>query len=112
MIIHEVYPDGAAALDGRLRPGDQILEVNGEDLREAPHEAAITALRQTPSAVRMVVYREEGQNHEEDLYDVIEVALFKKQGRGLGLSIVGRKNGPGVYISEVVRLVDLTRLIH
>jgi hypothetical protein len=28
IIIHEVYPDGAAAKDGRLRPGDQILQVN------------------------------------------------------------------------------------
>jgi InaD-like protein len=27
IIIHEVYEDGAAAKDGRLLPGDQILEV-------------------------------------------------------------------------------------
>lgn len=103
IIIHEVYPDGAAAVDGRLIPGDQILEVNGEDLREATHERAITALRQTPPIVQMVVFREEGQNHEEDIYDILEVELYKKSGRGLGLSIVGRKNGPGVFISEVVK---------
>lgn len=29
--------------------------------------------------------------------------LTKKPGRGLGLSIVGRKNEPGVYVSEVVK---------
>jgi hypothetical protein len=27
VVIHEVYTDGAAAIDGRLRPGDQIFEV-------------------------------------------------------------------------------------
>lgn len=28
IVIHEVYPDGAAAVDGRLKPGDQVLEVD------------------------------------------------------------------------------------
>ena len=27
VVIHEVYPDGAAANDGRLKPGDQLIEV-------------------------------------------------------------------------------------
>ena len=27
VVIHEVYSDGAAAHDGRLKPGDQVLEV-------------------------------------------------------------------------------------
>lgn len=48
----------------------------------------------------MVVYREQVQ--EEDLYDVHEVELVKKFGKGLGLSIVARKNGKGVFISDVV----------
>lgn len=103
VLIHEVYPDGAAALDGRLKPGDQILEVCGEDLRDATHEHAITALRQTPNVVQMLVYREEGQSHEEDAFETLDVDLQKKSGRGLGLTIVGRKNGPGVFISEVVK---------
>ncbi|KAK6042359.1 PDZ/DHR/GLGF domain protein, partial [Cooperia oncophora] len=34
---------------------------------------------------------------------MFEVELVKKPGRGLGLSIVGRKNEPGVYVSEVVK---------
>lgn len=27
IVIHEIYPDGAAAKDGRLQPWDQIVEV-------------------------------------------------------------------------------------
>ncbi|KAK4298476.1 hypothetical protein Pmani_029175 [Petrolisthes manimaculis] len=102
IIIHEVYPDGAAAKDGRLKPGDQILNVNTENFREITHQKALSVLRQTPSKVKMVVYREEGTQKEEDLYDTITVQLTKKSGKGLGLSIVGRKNGPGVFISDVV----------
>ncbi|KAG8250709.1 hypothetical protein J6590_095896, partial [Homalodisca vitripennis] len=49
IIIHEVYPDGAAAKDGRLKPGDQILEVNSEDFRSITHSKALAALRQTPA---------------------------------------------------------------
>ena len=43
--------------------------------------------------------------HREDdeIYETLEVELHKKKDRGLGLSIVGKKSGPGVYISEVVK---------
>ena len=34
---------------------------------------------------------------------LLEVELLKKKDRGLGLSIVGKKSGPGVFISEVVK---------
>ncbi len=27
VVVHEIYPDGAAASDGRLKPSDQLLEV-------------------------------------------------------------------------------------
>ena len=29
MVVQEVFPDGLIAQDGRLRPGDQIIEING-----------------------------------------------------------------------------------
>uniref|UniRef100_A0A1B6GME1 PDZ domain-containing protein n=1 Tax=Cuerna arida TaxID=1464854 RepID=A0A1B6GME1_9HEMI len=105
IIIHEVYPDGAAAKDGRLKPGDQILEVNSEDFRSITHSKALAALRQTPAKVKMVVLRDEGvvSGKEEELMDIMEVELTKKPGKGLGLSIVGRKNGPGIFISDVVQ---------
>nr|CAD7568435.1 unnamed protein product [Timema californicum] len=102
IIIHEVYPDGAAAKDSRLRPGDQILEVNSEDFRNITHSKALAALRQTPAKVKLVVFRDELIAKEEDILNVMEVELVKKPGKGLGLSIVGKKNGPGVFISDVV----------
>lgn len=102
-MIHEVYEEGAAARDGRLWAGDQILEVNGIDLRSASHEEAITALRQTPQKVRLVVYRDEAHYRDEQNLEIFPVHLQKKAGRGLGLSIVGKRSGNGVFISDIVK---------
>ncbi|XP_042733366.1 multiple PDZ domain protein isoform X6 [Lagopus leucura] len=103
IIIHEVYDEGAASKDGRLWAGDQILEVNGIDLRSATHDEAINVLRQTPQKVRLTVYRDEAQYKEEDMYDVLTIELQKKPGKGLGLSIVGKRNDTGVFVSDIVK---------
>ncbi|KAK6734054.1 hypothetical protein RB195_017683 [Necator americanus] len=107
VVIHEVYPDGAAAHDGRLKPGDQVLEVNNVSLRGVTHDQAISALRRTPPKVRLLIYRDVNLQlsllDPTQIYNMFEVELVKKPGRGLGLSIVGRKNEPGVYVSEVVK---------
>ncbi|XP_035282565.1 multiple PDZ domain protein isoform X9 [Anguilla anguilla] len=103
IIIHEVYEEGAASKDGRLWAGDQILEVNGIDLRVATHDEAINVLRQTPQKVRLSVYRDEAQYKEEDTWDVLFVELQKRAGQGLGLSIVGKRNDTGVFVSDIVK---------
>ncbi|EJD74656.1 multiple PDZ domain-containing protein [Loa loa] len=107
VVIHEVYPDGAAAVDGRLKPGDQVLEVNGVSLRGVSHEQAILLLRRTPTKVSLLIYRDVNLQlsllDPTQIYNIFEIELTKKPGRGLGLSIVGRKNEPGVYVSEVVK---------
>ncbi|XP_067937557.1 multiple PDZ domain protein-like isoform X2 [Watersipora subatra] len=102
IIIHEVYAEGAAARDGRLLAGDQILEVSGNDLRNATHDEAIQYLRQTPVKVSMLVFRDEEQYKEEDLIDTFSVVLHKPSNKGLGLSIVGKRNDVGVFVSDVV----------
>ncbi|KFP16984.1 Multiple PDZ domain protein, partial [Egretta garzetta] len=98
IIIHEVYEEGAASKDGRLWAGDQILEV-----WNATHDEAINVLRQTPQKVRLTVYRDEAQYKEEDMYDVLNIELQKKPGKGLGLSIVGKRNDTGVFVSDIVK---------
>ncbi|KAM5261613.1 multiple PDZ domain protein isoform 31-T41 [Hipposideros larvatus] len=103
IIIHEVYEEGAACKDGRLWAGDQILEVNGIDLRKATHDEAINVLRQTPQRVRLTLYRDEAPYKEEDVYDMLTIELQKKPGKGLGLSIVGKRNDTGVFVSDIVK---------
>ena len=86
VVIHEVYADGAAAIDGRLKPGDQILEVNAQSLRNVTHETAINMLRHTPTHVRLLVQRDAAMqislSDPTQIYNVIEVELTKKPGKG------------------------------
>ncbi|TRY90515.1 hypothetical protein DNTS_002647, partial [Danionella cerebrum] len=103
IIIHEVYEEGAASKDGRLWAGDQILEVNNIDLRMATHDEAINVLRQTPHLVRLRVFRDEAQYKEEDMWDKLTLELQKRPGHSLGLSIIGRRNATGVFMSDIVK---------
>ncbi|XP_042570856.1 multiple PDZ domain protein isoform X2 [Cyprinus carpio] len=113
IVIHEVNKDGAAHRDGRLLAGDHILEVNGIDLRMATHEEALSVLRLSPQRVRLCIYRDLGtenhsthilQNHTpEDMWDLFGVELNLKTGQGLGLSIVGKRNDTGIFVSEIKR---------
>ena len=50
----------------------------------------------------MLVFRDEEQYKEEDLIDTFSVVLHKPSNKGLGLSIVGKRNDVGVFVSDVV----------
>nr|XP_042905145.1 multiple PDZ domain protein isoform X2 [Parasteatoda tepidariorum] len=102
VIVHEIYANGAAALDGRLKPGDQILEISKHDVRGATHVEAINLLRHSIPVVELRIYRHKETSEVSSLAE-FTVEFFKKPGRGLGLSIVGKHNAPGVYISEVIK---------
>ncbi|KAK7830640.1 hypothetical protein U0070_018365 [Myodes glareolus] len=94
---------GRSGLGLSIVGGRDTPLVNGVDLRSCSHEEAITALRQTPQKVRLVVYRDEAQYRDEENLEVFLVDLQKKTGRGLGLSIVGKRSGSGVFISDIVK---------
>uniref|UniRef100_A0A8D3AMY1 PDZ domain-containing protein n=1 Tax=Scophthalmus maximus TaxID=52904 RepID=A0A8D3AMY1_SCOMX len=103
VVIHEVNDGGAAQRDGRLHAGDQILEVNGIDLRQATHDEAIGVLRLTTQHVRLRVFRHQEAYREEDLWDVFSVELRPRPGEGLGLSTVGKSNDTGIFVSDIIR---------
>ena len=42
-----------------------------------------------------VIHRE-----DDEIYETLEVDLNKKRDRGLGLSIVGKKSGPGTVFTK------------
>lgn len=45
-MILEVYPGGTADKDGRLKPGDQVVEVNGVSMKDVTYSTALQSLRQ------------------------------------------------------------------
>ncbi|XP_039469426.1 multiple PDZ domain protein [Oreochromis aureus] len=103
VIIHEVNDGGAAQRDGRLQAGDQILEVNGIDMRQASHDEAIAVLRLTTQRVQLCVFRHQESYREEDLWDVFSLELRPRPGEGLGFTTVGKSNDTGIFVSDIIR---------
>ncbi|XP_076349182.1 partitioning defective 3 homolog isoform X6 [Tachypleus tridentatus] len=59
--IKNILPKGAAIDDGRLKPGDRLLEVNGIEMTGLSQTEAVKILRNTPlrGIVNLVVSRQE-----------------------------------------------------
>ncbi|XP_029517860.1 ligand of Numb protein X 2b [Oncorhynchus nerka] len=62
IVIQEIIRDSLAARDGRLAPGDHILEVNDVSLASIPHGQAISVLRRPCPLLRLIVMQEKGFN--------------------------------------------------
>ncbi|KAG7465076.1 hypothetical protein MATL_G00172460 [Megalops atlanticus] len=60
IVIQEILRDSLAARDGKLAPGDHILEVNDVSVACVPHRRAIAVLRRPCSVVRLTVMQEKG----------------------------------------------------
>lgn len=113
VIIQEIFLDGLAAKDGRLKPGDQILEVNGRDFSYVTHYQACQALSCVSGPVcRFTLYREQGpgvgsttpapriQPRREE---IIRVVLLKCHEKRLGIKLAGKKNCLGLYILGLIQ---------
>ncbi len=54
-IISQLEADGAAARTGKLKMGDRILSVNGQNIRDVTHETAVVALLAKNDEMRLEV---------------------------------------------------------
>ena len=50
----------------------------------------------------MLHYEHREEDGEVNLFQDQEITLNKKAGKGLGISLVGRRDGPGVFVSALV----------
>ncbi|EDW68896.1 patj homolog [Drosophila virilis] len=58
--IRSILPDGPVGVNGVLRSGDELLEVNGERLLGMNHLEVVAILKELPLDVRMVCGRSKG----------------------------------------------------
>lgn len=56
LFVLRIAEDGPAARDGRLRIGDQLMEINGRSTKEMTHATAIQLIKQY-NCVKLVVRR-------------------------------------------------------
>ncbi|XP_035377554.1 disks large homolog 4-like isoform X4 [Electrophorus electricus] len=82
--ISFILAGGPADLSGELRKGDQILSVNGVDLRHATHEQAAAALKNAGQTVTIIAqYRpEEYSRFEAKIHDLREQLMNSSMGSG------------------------------
>ncbi|ELT96695.1 hypothetical protein CAPTEDRAFT_76907, partial [Capitella teleta] len=103
--IKNIMPKGAAVEDGRLKPGDRLLEVNGVEMTGKDQTGAVSILRQAPlnSTVTLVVSRqvidvtnqdgkemEQGEGTEAEARDVLTLNIALEGTSGLGVNVKGK----------------------
>ncbi|KAL1282459.1 hypothetical protein QQF64_001262, partial [Cirrhinus molitorella] len=55
--VSEIKPDGAAGADGRVRVGDELLEINGQVLYGRSHQNATAIINNAPAKVKILLTR-------------------------------------------------------
>nr|XP_021141608.1 E3 ubiquitin-protein ligase LNX isoform X2 [Columba livia] len=112
IIIQHIYRDGLIARDGRLLPGDIILKVNGMDIKNVPHNYALSILKQPCHVLRLTVLREQRYRcRNSGLFldslcnrdDSFHVVLNKSSpDEHLGIKLVRKADEPGVFIFNLL----------
>jgi len=62
LFVLRMAVDGPAALDGRLRVGDQLIEINSQSTKNMTHGEAIELIKNGGNAVRLLVRRGKAPN--------------------------------------------------
>ncbi|KAM9328034.1 par-3 family cell polarity regulator beta a isoform 2-T2 [Pholidichthys leucotaenia] len=124
ILVKNILPRGAAVKDGRLQPGDRIVEVNGVDMTDHSQEELVAMLRSTKQgeSVSMVVARQEDMFLPRELKEdettsrmledgreqlMYEIPLNETGSAGLGVSLKGnssRETGEdlGIFIKSII----------
>lgn len=124
ILVKNILQRGAAVKDGRLQPGDRILEVNGVDMTGRSQEELVAMLRSTKQgeSVRLVVARQEDiflprELKGEDAHSLVledgreqlmyEIPLNETGSAGLGVSLKGNKSREtgedlGIFIKSII----------
>eukprot|EP00095_Tigriopus_kingsejongensis_P008584 maker-scaffold446_size168061-snap-gene-0.26 protein:Tk08584 transcript:maker-scaffold446_size168061-snap-gene-0.26-mRNA-1 annotation:"hypothetical protein LOTGIDRAFT_103997" len=115
VVVQEIYQDGLLAQDGRLRPGDQIIEINGMDMTRAKHGQVCACLRKMGSVLRLGIYRERIEKYSMEVSkrsratvvdvprseELLTITLERETSKQLGIRLSGKCSMPGIYIVDI-----------
>ncbi|XP_066150639.1 protein lap4 isoform X2 [Euwallacea fornicatus] len=115
IFISHMVPGGTAANSGKLRVGDRILKVNGEDITTYSHQDAVMALLRPADSITLTVRHDplpEGYQQLMVTYlDTMELVIEKGESERLGMHIKGGLQGQrgnpldrsdeGVFVSKI-----------
>ncbi|XP_063793263.1 ligand of Numb protein X 2-like [Pseudophryne corroboree] len=113
IVIQDVLKDSLISTDGRLMPGDHILEVNGLNISNVSHGQAIAMLRQPSPILYLTVLQEKGFSQRSQRAEgsttanlnkeVIQVTLLKRdRTEPLGIKLVRKTEEPGVFVLDLL----------
>ncbi|KAL0974157.1 hypothetical protein UPYG_G00216400 [Umbra pygmaea] len=128
IVIQEIIRDSVVARNGKLAPGDHILEVNDVSLASIPHGQAISVLRRPVPLLKLVVMQERGFNPRlphrpgiehhppsasppshsphgvgQNQGTVIQVTLVKRdRTEPLGIKLIRKSDETGVFILDLL----------
>ncbi|KAB7496442.1 Protein scribble-like protein [Armadillidium nasatum] len=127
VVVQEIFSDGLVAQDGRLQPGDQIIEVDGVDMTTASHQQPCTTTwvssekglkryKSSPASVASsssssseVPYFGYQQHYDpqvprgiDQVKEIITIPLETPYNLPLGVKIKTTNSSPGIFVAEIV----------
>uniref|UniRef100_A0AAZ3RRN8 Uncharacterized protein n=2 Tax=Oncorhynchus tshawytscha TaxID=74940 RepID=A0AAZ3RRN8_ONCTS len=97
--------DNPAKTDGRLRPGDRLVTVNGQDMTNVTDEVAMSILRSSPRRLSLILGRAVTNLIAPPFPDNLQDIILHKTPTGqLGIKLTGGigSKWQGIYCLEVV----------
>lgn len=112
--VNDILPNSSASKSGRVRPGDQLLEANGQALVGKTHTEALTIFRSLPAVVELVVARTKDANrailellkHERNVIKKVNNNIASPEKRR---SIIEEAAKTSVIPRSVPSVIDVTK---
>uniref|UniRef100_A0A667XXA3 Membrane-associated guanylate kinase, WW and PDZ domain-containing protein 1 n=1 Tax=Myripristis murdjan TaxID=586833 RepID=A0A667XXA3_9TELE len=79
LYVLRLAEDGAAVRNGKMRVGDEILEINGESTKNMKHSRAIELIKNGGRRARLVLKRGDGSVPEYDNFHLFQVKICLKR---------------------------------
>nr|XP_033801663.1 ligand of Numb protein X 2-like isoform X2 [Geotrypetes seraphini] len=117
IVVQDVLRDSVVAIDGKIAPGDHIMEINGINVSNVTHSHAVSLLRHPCSVLRLTVLQEKGfssraarrdttngsTTNASPCKEVIHVALLKRdRSEPLGIKLIRKTEEAGIFVLDLL----------